>query len=337
MSGILQILIGVLGFSTPERIVGDAGIIELHYLAPNHLLTTNKGITWSSTGTAGESYGGLSSANVFLHNPEASHKKYNFNLSTNITIGTGSISRYHINPNTGVIIRQVYDTIERSTNGGTTWTTVHTRSPSSSFSNGFHYGNGVWFHYYTQTGTSPRTVHSLRSTDDGLTWSSSGITGIPDSTGFFGHSFYANGYHYLWHPNGYVYRSTDALTWSLISTTRYGITSPYGQGNLPFYLNGYIYVVDYSAARIYRSTDAITWETFGTVIAGARNLAYMNGNWVIASGTNDGVNSTLTIYTSSDNAVTWTQRYTISGNIISGDIYYEDIPGLYGLNQHYTL
>lgn len=328
MSGIMQMIMGILAHGQRAKI-GDTGILEMYYQFPNHLLTTNKGLSWSSTGTSGETFGGMSSADIFLH-VSNTHRNYNDTLSSSINIGAGvsSVVRYHINPNTNVIIRQRSDTIERSINGGANWTTVHTRSPSSSFSNGFHYGGGVWFLCWTDTNAAPRVVRYIRSTDDGLTWSSSGITGIPDSTNFSGHSFYANGYHYLWHPNGYVYRSTDALTWSLISTTQFGSTSNYGQQNLPFYLDGYIYVQ--SGGQIRRSTDAITWSTFGNAVSGGRSVAYMNGNWVMAVGRNNGVTTFMDVYTSSNDAVTWTLRYTVT------DAYAEYLVTVYGLNQHYA-
>ena len=327
MSGIIQMIMGVLSSSKMPKI-SDGGIIEMYYQYPNHLYTTNKGLSWSSTGTFGETYGGMSSGDVFLHVYD-SHRKYNFDLSsfTSLTGGSGGVVRYHVNPNTGVIMRQVYNSIERSTDGGTTWTTVHTRSPGSSFSNGFHYGNGVWFHNYTDTNASPRVVYSLRSTDDGLTWSSSGISGLPTSSNnFSGHSFYANGYHYFRHPDDKVYRSTNALTWTQISSGYFN-TNNYGQANLPFFINGYIYVM--SSGQIYRSADAITWETFGNPISNVRSVGYMNGNWVALCGSYDG--NSGTIYTSSDNAQTWTLRQTLSG---AGSGYGVTV---YGLNQHYTL
>lgn len=328
MSGIMQMILGLLAMGKRAKI-GNTGIAEMYYQYPNHFLTTNKGLSWSSTGTSGESYGGMSSGDILLHVSDT-HKNYNDTMTSSINIGSGSVARYHVNPNTNVIMRQQYDNIQRSTDGGATWTTVHTRSPGSSFSNGFHYGGGVWFHYYTDTNAAPRVVRYLRSTDDGLTWSASGITGIPDSTNFSGHSFYANGFHYLWHPNNYVYRSANALTWTQIATTRYGGTSAYGQQNLPFFLDGYIYVN--SGGQVYRSTDAITWSTFGTSVSGGRNLAYINGNWVMVRGYNDGTSSFVFIYTSSDNCQTWTERLSSGAGS-----YAEYSAAAYGLNQHYAL
>jgi len=331
MSGVMQMIMGtVIVQQLPPRFIADTGILETGNNPSSSFFTTNKGVSWSSITKTGDSYGGMSSGNIFLFVSSGEHRNYNDTLSSNINIGSGSVVRYHVNPRTNVIMRQVSDNIERSTNGGVSWTTVHTRSPGGSFSNGFHYGNGVWFHSWTDTNVGPRVVYDIRSTDDGLTWSSSGITGIPDSNSFSGHTFFGNGYHYYWHPNNYVYRSTDALTWSLISTTRWGSTSPYGQQNLPFFLDGYFYVTNNGQIR--RTADMITWTTFGNTVpfySGVSYLAYMNGNWVISgSEYSDTFGEIYNLYSSSNDASTWTQRNQWVG---SGP------KGLYGLNQHYAV
>jgi len=346
MSGVAQIVLGSLvSQQILPKILADTGIVERPYGGASHLFTINKGVSWSGLPTSGDSYGGMSSSNEFF-NISSAHTKFNFDFSSslnlpisNLTFST-SVARYHTNPRTGVIMRQGSTSIQRSTDGGATWTTVYTRSPAGSFSNGFHYGNRVWFHSWTDTNVGPRVVYNVRSADDGLTWSTSGITGLPNSQNFSGHSFFGNGFHYFSHPAGGLYRSADALTWTLHSTAGVpGTQSNYGQQGLPFFLDGNIYVTN-SNRLINRSVDGgLSWSSIGTAApasfgASGAYLAYLNGNWAIAHwGLHDGSgNDSLRIHTSSDNGATWTLRFQAIGS--------DPAPraaAAYGLNQHWTI
>lgn len=303
------------------------GIVETYYLVNNHYKTEDSGLTWTTTGSTGETYGGVSSGNAFLH--VGSPNKYfnsDFSVSNNMS-GAGSVVRY-FKSMSGTLMRQVYNSIQKSLDNGATWVTKHTRNPTSSFSNGFHYGDGVWFHSYTDTNASPRVVYHLVSLDDGETWTTSGITGLPSDmgNGFSGSSIYLNGAHYYVAPNNNVYTSSNGLSWSLLGTRQSGHgTSVYGQSGLVFYREPYFY--GSSGTQMVRSLNfGSGWASFGNSIEAApygSKLAYINGNWIMLAGPDT---STTRIYTSSNDGQTWTIRLTVAGTPAG--------VAAYGINQH---
>jgi len=301
------------------------GILETYYSVGNHYKTSDSGLTWQTNGSTGETYGGVSCGNSFMQ-VGSPHKYFSSDLSTVVNMGSGSTVRY-FKSSAGTLMRFQYNNIQKSTDNGATWTTKHTRSPTGSFSSGFHYGNGVWFHAWVNTSASPRVSHYLVSTDDGETWSSSGITGLPSSTGnsFFGNSTYLNGTHYFISPNNTIYSSSDGLTWSSLGSrsSEHGVSN-YGQEKLIWYRDGYFYAVVGLAVK--RSTSFLSgWSTFGSnAPVGLKAAAYINGNWIGGGGTS----STLKVYSSSNNCVTWTERLSVTGSGTG------DTVTVYGINQH---
>lgn len=292
-----------------------------------HYKTEDGGLTWSPSGVTGQGFGGISCGNAFLNVGSNLNKYFSSNFSIENNMGSGSTGRY-FKSMSGTLMRQKSNNLQKSLDNGITWVTKHTRSPTSSFSNGFHYGNGVWFHSYADTSASPRVNYHLVSLDDGETWTSSGITGLPSDmgSGFGGNSIYLNGAHYFISHNNTVYTSTNGLTWSILGSRQSPhITSVYGQSGMIFYREPYFYGI--SGTTINRSSNfGSGWTALGNSVpnsSGTGRLGYINGNWIISSGPDT---VTTSIYTSSDDGSTWTTRLTASFGRRPSSVY--------GINQY---
>jgi len=288
----------------------------------------NGGITWGSTGiNTSSTYGGNSSGDRFLHCAGGSaFRSYKIGGGfVQTTTMPSTLMRIYRNGTTGTLIaRNFGSALYRSTNDGLSWSVVRTLTPASSFNSGLHYGNGVWFHSYVDTVPILRTQHHLRSIDDGLTWSSVGITGLPpDSPGNFGgFTRYMNGKHWAYIPpsnaqggNNRVYNSTDGLTWTDLGvyTGISNVGDNYGDKSGVFYRGGFYYGINSNA--MVRSVDGITFNTYGLSV-GSGSGSFSCAGYIPASGLWVFANSTtspfyIQIWTSPDpTTVAWTLRYT---------------------------
>ena len=308
----------------------STGIAETYYNVGNHYKTSDSGVSWQTIGTTFESYGGISSGDAFMHVSSGGIGSQYFSadlLTSNNMTGGSSTGRYFKSID-GTLMRQQNNNLQKSYDNGLTWVTKHTRSPTSSFSNGFHYGDGVWFHSYTETNTEPRTVYYLISLNNGETWTSSGITGLPTSSdNFSGHSIYLNGAHYFNAPDNNLYTSTNGLTWSFLATNQIATKrNNYGQGGLNFYREPHFYGIN--GRQMYRSLSyGSGWATFGNLIPegnSSTKVGYINGNFVVMG--SEGSYANTAIYTSSDNGATWTTRLSVVGN--------PNNVAVYGINQY---
>lgn len=311
------------------------GMITLYY--GSTLYTTDSGASWQTLyGSNVYSYGGISSGNSFLSPSGAYFRVYDRTFSsyqedTNLQSTT---ERAYKNPDTGTIIIWNSTRLERSLNNGSSTSVVYVRSPNSPFSGGLHYGNGVWFHTWMDTNVSPRVPYYVVSTNDGASWTSSGITGLP-STGngaFSGFSCYMNGSHHAWlpAPNGnsgiYLYKSTNGFAWSFAGTVSSAqIGDNYGQMFGVFFRSPYYYAkASSSDSRIVRSTDGYSFSAWGVQANVSENNvynspAYINGFWFTGT-TSASPNYQAKIYQSSDPTASWTLRYTGPVNSYGGTI-----------------
>lgn len=298
------------------------GMVSSYY-GPT-LYTINSGTSWASLYGASNSYsyGGISSGDSFIATGDTLRVYDSTFTSYQENATFPSTARGYKNPETGTIIVQSYSGLYRSINNGASYSLVYTRN-ASSFSSGLHYGNGVWFHSWVNTDVTPRTQHHVVSTNDGATWTTSGISGLPSTSFhyFDGFSGYMNSQHHAWlpSPNGFsieLYTSTNGFSWSFannLGSPRIG--NGYGQGRPVFFRDSYYYAVTAdSVARISRSTNGWNFVNWGNVAnanyTGYSSVAYINGFWIIVGGTGD-PNYQMLIYQSPDpvNGV-WTLRYT---------------------------
>jgi hypothetical protein len=302
-------------------------------------ISTDSGITWSQTWNCGSNYGAASQSNTFIFPGygAGTSRVYNSTGGSYVQSATGMM-RLKISPTTGTLIGRAFgSTIYRSTDGGSTFSTATTVSPTSSFNSGLTCGpSGTWFHSYVDTSPTPRTQQHMVSTDDGVTWSYSSTTGLPATTpsAFAGFCSYMNGAYHAWLPNTTsgtgLYTSPDALTWTFIGTVSgASIGGNYGDANGVFYRNGYYYAKG-SNSYIYRSTNGYSFTTWGSLAAGTSGysgVGYSNGNWLFING--DATNSASYIRSCSDpNTLGWTLRYTST----TASSYPH---GIYGLNQDF--
>ena len=152
-------------------------------------------------------------------------------------------------------------------------------------------------------GNNPNDIY--RSTDEGVTWDSTGISTPAGQTNVQGIAVAPNGD--LWlvgsGPND-IYRSTDnGVTWDSA-----GISTPAGQilvAGITVALNGDLWLVGSFPNDIYRSTDGgVTWDSTGISTPAEQMLVAgitvaLNGDfWIVGSHPDD-------IYRSTDNGVTW--------------------------------
>jgi hypothetical protein len=300
------------------------------------LYTTDSGTSWQTLygDSSSYSYGGISSGNSFLSTTAPfRHYDKTFSSYQENTNFQATIERVYKNPDTGsIVLWNGSNALLRSLNNGATFSTVYTRSPSGSFSSGLHYGNGLWFHTWVDTNVTPRVPYYVVSTNDGASWTSSGISGLPTTSaaGFSGFSCYMNGKHHAWLPGPVgstptrLYTSTDGFTWTYIGqVSDANIGDNYGQSFSVFFRSPYYYAkLGSSDTRIGRSTDGYTFTAWGVAPSPSdvnfyNSPAYINGFW-IAGSTTVSPNYQIKVFQSSDPTVGWTLRYTGSTNSYGG-------------------
>ena len=203
----------------------------------------------------------------------------------------------------------VPDDVYRSSDDGATWTSVGITGPAGQTSiSGIAFdprtvppraAGDLWL-----TGATPNDVY--RSSDDGATWTSVGITGPVGQTNIQDIAVAPNGD--LWlagnSPDD-VYRSSDdGATW-----TSDGITGPAGQATITGIAvapNRDLWLAGTTPDDVYRSSDdGATWTSVGiTGPAGQTSIQSIavapNGDLWLAGATPDDV------YRSSDDGATWT-------------------------------
>lgn len=122
--------------------------------------------------------------------------------------------------------------------------------------------------------------------------------------------------------NNILYKSEDLINWDVANT--FDGTKMQGM----VFVNGKYYIV--CSAKIYSSEDGTTWELLSTIPngGGAQKLRYLNGRFIVISGSH-------TIWYSSD-AISWTQvalstNYSgYGGNFTLEDIGYGTVGGTTG-------
>jgi hypothetical protein len=206
----------------------------------------------------------------------------------------------------------------RSIDNGKTWTPITTAHGYKATS--VRYGNGVWIASHTYVDGVDADQRTLRSTDDGLTWSV--VTTGNDDNGPLVVA-YGNG---VWLGQGQYETNTferstdDGLTWTPSAATAED-HSPMAPDGLA-YGNGVWMSVGYTSTQdVVRSTDdGLTWSpiTFPVDIA-PRTIEYANGVWVALGGTDVAMRST-------DDGQTWN---SINTNV--------DIPECIGPNGYFDM
>lgn len=163
-----------------------------------------------------------------------------------------------------------------TTDGGQNFTTyawTPAATISSSYNNfmpmDYDTVNSRWCFLYTTVSG----VYAARSTNNGATWSHS-LVDEREQRGFSstGYLFYAPGDAFYAALGGTtVYRSTDAATWTFItSTTAFGYGAPY------FALNDYVSIGN----RVIKKSDQSVYKTYGTTLSGVTNTYRTFGNYV---------------------------------------------------------
>lgn len=299
--------------------------------------STDSGTTWSSLSpTAAFTYGPISCSNSFLlHDYYGASVFWNSNLTSSVTDTSSTTLMRSFKSQSGTIIGRTFgSTLYRSTNGGSTFTSVLT-THGTFFNSGLHCGlDGTWFHADYDSFSSAQYFYV--STDDGITWFEA-TTGLPTLNGNGGYSGYMNNKHHWWgktNAGSYgLFTSTNGVTWTFIGNVSGGVRydsigDSYGQQYNVIYISSYYYTAWNN--YIYRSSDGCTWSTWGTQCESTpgygynQNIAYTNGVFILIT---DGPSSTYeisNIYTTTDPTVGWTLRKSISS---SGYV------GATGLNQ----
>lgn len=170
-----------------------------------------------------------------------------------------------LNPVTNTFIAVGGDTIQRSTDGGTTWSSFTKTGNWKKVC----YGNGILIAVSLgKTGDNGQRI--IRSTDDGLTWSYSSTTF--DDTLYFHGATYGNGTFVITAPGGYsqyrILTSTDGLTWTthITSDSHYLRSVTFGNNTFIAVSSGASDVNDdgntleTKAYRVFKSIDnGTTW------------------------------------------------------------------------------
>lgn len=138
---------------------------------------------------------------------------------------------------------------------------------------------------------------------------------------------------------GSLYRSTDATTWTLVSTSSF-LPSTANLGGLA-YGNGYFVMTSYYSSgtgqRVFRSTDGLSWTdvSTGSGITDTNNAgtdaAFLNSRFLISGGGNFTTSSSL-LRTSVDNGLTFTSNRTAK-EVIEGFAYGSNLYFAAGYDQ----
>lgn len=200
--------------------------------------------------------------------------------------------------------------IHRSTDGGVSWTLVHTIQGQIT---GLAYGNGVYI-------ASSADVGLFRSTD-GITWTNVS----PHGLGWHGvYVAFGNDRFRTSGASGnirYAYESTDGLTWTSISGEYLSGHVAYGNGawvhtrsshkHISFISDMFITVEDHGNGTVQTSSDGSNWTTKSTIssLYVSSRIIFARDSWFIFRQSQDG--NTKDILSSTD-LVTWTSVTEVS-------------------------
>ena len=170
----------------------------------------------------------------------------------------------------------------------------------------------------------------LNTSSDGVTWTSANfVQYVPTLLNML---VQLNGYYYALSNNAGMYQSSDGVTFTPVRTIPCGPTPKitYGGGKWVAVTGGNG-AATYSGntTAVYTSTDGTTWaktaefctswpQASATMNAPI-DIAYANGNFILALPVNRSLNVSASIYTSPDGA-TWTARNLPNGAVISSTI-----------------
>jgi len=177
-------------------------------------------------------------------------------------------------------------TLAYSTDAGVSW-----QSRTVTYGDGsdcLTYGNGVWLNTYRNSSGA-----AFRSTDNGVTWSSTNTVFNPFGSKYVNSVFWVNTL--TQGVNSLKFSTDDAVSWQTCTLP----VSAYWNVNSLSYVNGYWFIIGNVGATYYyaKSTDKINW----TLITPPSNLdkasiaTTANGVIVLADPVNKGYAGTLVL------------------------------------------
>jgi hypothetical protein len=186
------------------------------------------------------------------------------------------------------------------------------------------YGGGIWVVTgYDSSSNNSATVWT--SSSNGVSWTK--VT-LPSSTSWAYQGFYANGNFIVGDSQGYIYVSTDGLTWTRQTGLRDLCLGAVGNGynyiRSVSYVNS-IYFFGTKAGTV-TSTDLTTYTSpylINSGNVGGVSLYWIqyspiNTTWYAFGATNGNTEATPCLFTSSD-GISWTWNTTLySSNILNG-------------------
>lgn len=195
-----------------------------------------------------------------------------------------------------IIPAGIYNTVNKSTDKGVTWTfhrNVNLPSYATTGSSNYFY-NGKQF-----VGLNGGRLYT---STDGVSWSSTG-TNLSQSAGVA----FRNG-RYVTRDGRSIKYSDDGLNWSTATADVSTDVSLSESDNGFMFIGGYTVVV---------SEDGENWTVYSKPSGNGRQCAGGNGTWVIVDSVPTS-NSSNKVFYSKDNGATWNTTYTPSQRIWSG-------------------
>lgn len=173
---------------------------------------------------------------------------------------------------------------------GQNWT-ARTSGVGTNLYNEIHFENGTFFMV---------TNNGILSSTDGITWTLGSVSGLNSYVGYSDFS-YGNGAYVLTdRPGNKVWKSTDGVNWTNISSSFSGLSSP----NSVAYGNG-IFVVTDDNQKLWVSADGDSWSlssesNFSRVNVAVRAMQFLGGRFIGLNPLNG-----MTYVIHSEDGITW--------------------------------